>query len=105
MNYHQNARLTVQSRAELIRRIEAGGSLRKVAEGFGISAKTASKWVRRYREHGIAGLTDRSSRPRRVRQPTSPEKIRLVEALRRDRWTGWRIAIETGLSRATVSRI
>ena len=105
MNYHQNARLTVQSRAELIRRVDAGGGLQKVAAGFGVSAKTAAKWVRRYREHGDAGLADRSSRPRRVRQPTSPEKILLVEALRRERWTGFRIALETGLSRATISRI
>ena len=40
-----------------------------------------------------------------MRQPTPPEKVRLVEALRRERWTGWRIALQTGLSRATVSRI
>jgi transposase InsO family protein len=105
MNYHQNARLTVQSRGELIRRVQAGSSLRKVAADFGISAKTASKWVRRFREQGAAGLRDRTSRPQRLRQPTSPDKIRLVELLRRERWTGWRIALHTGLSRATVSRI
>jgi transposase InsO family protein len=105
MNYHQNARLTVQSRAELIRRVQAGSSLRKVAADFGISANTASKWVRRFREQGAAGLRDRTSRPRRLRQPTSPDRIRLVERLRRERWTGWRIALHTGLSRATVSRI
>lgn len=105
MNYHQNARLTVQSRAELIRRVQAGSTLRHVAADFGISAKTASKWVRRFREQGAAGLRDRTSRPQRLRQPTSPDKIRLVELLRRERWTGWRIALHTGLSRATVSRI
>lgn len=105
MNYHQNARLTVRSREELIRRVEAGSSLQLVAAEFGISPKTAGKWVRRFREQGPAGLKDRSSRPKRLRQPTSPEKVRLVEALRRERWTGWRIALQTGLSRATVSRI
>ena len=31
MNYHKNARLTVQSRAELIRRVQAGDTLRKVS--------------------------------------------------------------------------
>jgi transposase InsO family protein len=105
MNYHQNARLTVQSRAELVRRVQAGSTLRKVAADFGISPKTASKWVRRFREQGAAGLRDRTSRPRRLRQPTPPDKIRLIEALRRERWTGWRISLQTGLSRATVSRI
>ena len=105
MNYHQNARLTVQSRAEMIGRVQAGSTLRKVAADFGVSAKTAGKWVRRFREQGVVGLRDRTSRPLRLRQPTAPDKIRLVEALRRERWTGLRISLQTGLSRATVSRI
>ncbi len=69
------------------------------------SAKTAAKWVSRFREQGAAGLRDRSSRPRHVRQPTSAELVERVEVLRRQRWTGFRIARQTGLSRATVSRI
>ena len=36
---------------------------------------------------------------------TAPEQIQQVEALRRQRWTGVRIARATGLSRATISRI
>jgi transposase InsO family protein len=61
--------------------------------------------VLRYRERGVAGLYDRSSRPQRLRQATTPERVARVEALRRERWTGFRIALATGLSRATVSRI
>ena len=72
MNYHQNARLTVQSRAELVRRVLQGASLKEVAGQFGISPKTAGKWVRRFREEGPVGLRDRSSRPRRLREQTSP---------------------------------
>jgi transposase InsO family protein len=105
MNYHQNARLTIQSRAELIRRLQSGATLKEVSEDFGISSRTAAKWLRRFREEGFSGLQDRSSRPGRLRQPTSAEKVRLIESLRRERWTGWRIALQTGLSRATVSRI
>ena len=55
-------------------------------------AKTAAKWVQRYHEHGAVGLVDRSSRPQRLRQPTSPELIVHVQALRRERWSGQRIA-------------
>jgi transposase InsO family protein len=55
--------------------------------------------------HGVAGLADRSSRPHRLRKPTAPEQAALVEGLRRQRWSGLRIAQQTGLSRATVSRI
>jgi transposase InsO family protein len=79
--------------------------LKLAAASFNVSAKTAAKWVRRYREGGASGLGDRSSRPKHLHQPTSSELVGRVEALRRERWTGQRIAQQTGLSRATVSRI
>jgi transposase InsO family protein len=82
-----------------------GFTLKLAAASFNVSAKTAAKWVRRYREGGAAGLADRSSRPVRLYRPCSPESISRVEVLRRERWTGFRIALATGLSRATVSRI
>jgi len=106
MDYHQNARLTVHSREQLARRVlEQGCTLKLAAASFSVSAKTAGRWVRRYREEGSGGLGDRSSRPHRLRQPTSGELVSRVEQLRRQRWTGLRIAQQTGLSRATVSRI
>ena len=80
-------------------------SLREATAERGLSRQSAAKWVRRYREQGVAGLEDRSSRPYRLRAVTAPELVGRVEALRRERWTGQRIAQATGLSRATVSRI
>jgi transposase InsO family protein len=106
MDYHQNARLTVHSREQMARKVVVEGlTLKRGAARFNVSEKTAAKWVRRYRDAGSSGLGDRSSRPRRLRQPTPPELVARVEALRRERWTGARIAGQTGLSRATVSRI
>ena len=106
MDYHKHARLTVYSRERLARQVlEEGLTLKLAAASFNVSRKTAGKWVQRYREHGAGGLADHSSRPRRLRRPTSPELVARVEALRRERWTGFRIAQQTGLSRATVSRI
>ena len=106
MDYHKHARLTVVSREQMCLRVVRGGmTLKLAAASFNVSAKTAAKWVQRYREQGTSGLRDRSSRPHRLRQPTSPEVVGRVEALRRERWTGFRIALATGLSRATVSRI
>jgi transposase InsO family protein len=106
MDYHQNARLTVVSREQMCRKVVVEGlTLKLAAASFNVSAKTVAKWVGRYREAGVAGLSDRSSRPRRLRAPTSDELVSRVEALRRERWTGHRIARQTGLSRATVSRI
>jgi transposase InsO family protein len=106
MDYHQNARLTVHSREQMCRKVVVEGvTLKRAAARLNVSAKTAAKWVRRYLATGSFGLGDRSSRPRRLRQATTPELVARVEALRRERWTGARIAGQTGLSRATVSRI
>jgi transposase InsO family protein len=103
---HQNARLTMRSREQLARKVLLEGcTLKQAAACFSVSAKTAGKWVRRCREEGVAGLRDRSSRPHRLRRPTSAELVSRVEQLRRQRWTGLRIAQQTHLSRATVSRI
>ena len=106
MDYHQNARLTQFSREQMCRKVVVDGlKLKLAAASFNVSEKTAAKWVRRYRAMGVAGLVDRSSRPGRFRAATPCELAGRVESLRRERWTGQRIANTTGLSRTTVSRI
>jgi transposase InsO family protein len=106
MNVHKNARLTPHSRAELVRRIVVEGQKASVvAAAFGICVKTACKWTRRFAEEGQAGLTDRSSRPRRIARRTPPEVALQIEAFRRQRLTGKTIAAQTGVCRATVSRV
>jgi transposase InsO family protein len=106
MDYHHHARLTVRGREALCRAVVEGRlSLCEAAAEHRLSRQTAAKWVLRFREEGIAGLADRSSRPHRLRQPTTPELVARIEVMRRERWTGVRIAQATGLSRATVSRI
>ena len=106
MDYHQNARLTIHSREQIgVRVLQQGCTLKAAAAAFNVSAKTAAKWVCRYRSSGLAGLGDRSSRPHRLRQPTPAHLVDAVAGLRRQRWAGCRIARHTGLSPATVSRI
>ena len=78
MDIHKNARLTLRSREAL---------------------------VHRYRLCGASGLCDRSSRPWRSPQRTSPERTAQVIAQRRELQPAYRIAKTTGLSPATVSRI
>src|SRR5580700_891450 len=98
MDYHHHARLTVHGREALAKSVVEGRlSLCEAAAEHRLSRQSASKWVKRYREAGVTGLEDRSSRPARLRQPTSAEQIARVEALRRERWTGVRIAQTTGL--------
>jgi len=105
-NYHHHARLTIIRREELGRRVLEGRlSLNEAMAEFKLSRQSAAKWVRRYREQGVAGLRDRTSRPHRSPRSTSQERIMDIERLRRQRWTGVRIARQLGLSPATVSRV
>src|SRR5579885_833802 len=106
MDYHKNARLTVLGREQMARLVIDGGlTYKAAAERFAVSPKTAAKWVLRYRQVGHAGLCDRSSRPHRCPRQTVFSLLERVLVLRRLRYSGWRIARELGLSRATVSRI
>jgi transposase InsO family protein len=106
MDIHKNARLTLVSREELARKVvEDHVTLNSAAAEFKVSAKTAAKWVRRYRCGGRDSLLDRTSRPHHSPRKTLQERVEKVEALRRLRQTGVQIAFATGLSRATVSRI
>ena len=57
MDSHKNARLTARSRELMARMvIERGVTLKLAAASFSVTAKTAAKWVRRYREQGADGL-------------------------------------------------
>jgi transposase InsO family protein len=106
MDYHKNARLTVHSREQIAKMvIEQGCTQQAAAWAFHVSAKTAAKWVRRYRQSGTASLTDLSSRPHRSPLQTPSILLERVFAFRRQRWNGWRIARELELSRSTVCRI
>ena len=106
MDYHQNARLTVHSRERLAKMvIDCGYTKKAAAQAFHVSEKTAAKWVRRYRERGPAGLRDLSSKPHQCPRQTVYSLLERVLVLRRLRWNGWRIALELGLSRSTISRI
>ena len=85
--------------------IEGGLSKAAAARRFNTTPKTVAKWVGRFRAEGVAGLHDRSSKPRSSPSQTAPAVCAAVEALRRQRHTGEQIAAEVGVSAATVSRI
>src|SRR6267154_86460 len=81
MNIHKNARLTPLRREEMAR------------------------WVGRYEAEGGAGMVDRSSRPTVIPGMTDQAVADRIAALRRRRLTGKHIAMEVGVSPATVSRV
>jgi transposase InsO family protein len=104
-NPHQNARTTRLGRAEMIRRIvEDGQPIREVARGFGISERTARKWLARYKAEGPSGLENRSSCPKTVANRTAEYWIGIIEMLRREyRLTADEIAGKLKLARSTVA--
>ena len=106
MDVHKNARLTPAGREIMVRRVVEGGQTPEaVSAAVGVCPRTVRKWVKRFQQEGLAGLQDRSSRPHRLRRPTLAATIARIESLRRQRWTGAQIGRETGVSKATVSRI
>ena len=106
MDYHYHARLTVHGRkAMCVAVLEGRLGLCEAAAEYRISRQTVSKWVRRYRSEGLAGLQDRRSRPHRSPRRIPEEVRERVIELRRGRRVGWLIARQTGLSTATVSRM
>jgi transposase InsO family protein len=54
----------MQSRLEFVRLADQGEvSVAELCRRFGISRQTGFGYIRRHREHGVAGLSDRSRRP------------------------------------------
>jgi transposase InsO family protein len=105
MNIHKNARLTPRGRERIVMQVLSGQAPQAAARAAGVCPRTVRKWVARFKAEGVAGLKDRSSRPRRLYRPTPQVIVAQVEALRRQRWTGKQIAAEVGVSPATVSRV
>lgn len=104
---HPNAVLTPEGRRRMVRLvIDRGWSVEATAERFQVDAKTVRKWRRRFVEEGLAGLQDRSSRPRRSPNRTPLRSRREVIRLRRNRrWGADHIAHELGMATSTAGAI
>lgn len=105
MNIHKNARTTPLGREAIVARVRIGQTAEAAARAAGVCPRTVHKWLARFKVEGIAGLSDRSSRPHRLRHPT-PQAVRdEIVALRREKMPGKQIAGIVGVSPATVSRV
>jgi len=85
--------------------VEEGSTVAAAAAASGVSVRCARKWVGRYRSEGQAGLSDRSSAPRRVANRTEQDRIEAIVKLRRLRFTAAEIAETLGMALSTVSGI
>src|SRR4051794_5413609 len=103
---HGNAPLSPEGRLRLCRRIESGWTVAAAAEAMNISRQCAHKWWGRYRDEGLAGLEDRSSRPRSCPHRTPARVERRIVALRQSRKLGpARLAGIVGVPASTVHRV
>ena len=106
MKLHANAALSFRQRERMVRRVvDEGWSVREAAVASEVSARTAGKWVARYRTEGAGGLLDRSSAPLFVANRSSERTVDVIACLRRLRFTGPEISEVLELPVSTVSGI
>ncbi len=105
MKIHGNARTCPRGRLLIVRRVEAGWTLAEAALAAGVSVRTVSKWLRRYRLEDEQGLLDRSSAPQRIPHRTAEARVAAIAALRRLRMTAAEIAQCLAMPLSTVSAV
>src|SRR6476469_7038269 len=106
MKVHANAPLGPKGRETMVLRVvDDGWSLAEAAAAAGVSDRTCSKWVRRYRADGATGLVDRSSAPHSVPHRTPDEVGDVIGMLRRLRRTAAEVAFCLALALSTVSAV
>ncbi len=103
---HRNAPLTPQGRFRLCQRIEAGWTISAAAESMQISRQCAAKWWHRFQADGLAGLEDRSSRPRSCPHQTPAHlEARILRLRRKERLGPARLAGRLGIPASTVHKV
>jgi transposase InsO family protein len=106
MKLHANAALSLKGRERMVMSVlEQGRAIAQAAQAAGVSARTCSKWVVRYRAEGPAGLLDRSSAPKTVANRTDRRTEELLGALRRLRFTSPELSELLGMPLSTVSAV
>jgi len=104
---HANAALTPRQRLRIARLIvDDGWPVRHAALFFHVSWPTAKRWADRYAAMGETGMQDRSSRPHRSPNRTSPDLVKRIVALRwRKRLGPVGIAGQLGMPASTVHAV
>lgn len=86
----------VEQRLDAVRAVLAGASVTEVAAAAGVSRSSVHRWMGRYLSENVAGLTDRSHRPRSSpRQVEDAVEVAVAEMRRQHpRWGAKRIRLE-----------
>jgi hypothetical protein len=81
MDTHKNAPLTPKGRKMMVRDvIGCGLSKAAAARQFNVTPKSVANSVKRFRDEGLDGLHDRSSRPLSLPSQTAPATAAAIEA-------------------------
>jgi transposase InsO family protein len=103
---HASARLTPLGRQLLVDRVTAGWTITGAARAAGISRQSGSKWWRRFRVEGAAGLIDRPSAVRHQARRHPEATVAKLCARRLEQRVGPHVlAWETKVARSTVYAI
>ncbi|MCW0375258.1 hypothetical protein NB691_002092 [Xanthomonas sacchari] len=106
MSLHKHARLSPRGRALLVDRILVQGlRVEEAAHAAGVSVRTAYKWLKRFKQEGAEGLTDRASRPHDCPHATPQHVVDQVIAQRRSRHTYRQIVEQLSVAPSTIARL
>ena len=75
----------MDERLRFVAQLLDGEAMSEVCRAFGISCKTGYKIFKRYKEHGLEALTDRSRRPVRYANQLPRQIESLIVAAKRDK--------------------
>ena len=105
MKLHRSAKRTPSSRLALMRRVLfEGHSYAEAAAGFAASTRTVARWVRRFKDGGVAALEDGSLCPGAPAHQTPPAVVALIRLLRVEHGLpAWAIGRALRVPRSTVS--
>ena len=97
-------------RAKLIIALADGMTWQQIVTTLGTTKPTIARWKARFEEHGVQGLDPRhkGSQPRAATPAVQARVARRVQQIPPDGSTQWscrKLAVDLGLSRATVHRI
>ena len=103
---HRNAHLNLYARHLIIERLSEGWTQARAADAMGVCRATVARWSKRYREEGVAGLEDRSSRPHRSPRALPETLTALICTFRRLTGLGpHQIAGWLGMAPSTVYKV
>jgi transposase InsO family protein len=106
MQVHARALVSPKGRQRVVERVlEKEWSVMAAAEAAGVTERTIYRWLARFRQDGVVGLTDRPPVARCVPHKTPPQRVASIRALRRLHLTAAEIAEACSMPLSTVSAV